>query len=99
MLVLSAANLTIKHYRATQWVSDDHARTSRGARSSPLALMQQHQTRILLARANGVHDEYFAIKVIQSTGEAILAGPIGCPISMLGDNRPEARGIVVLGQC
>ena len=75
MLVLSAANLTIKHYRATQWVSDDHARPSRGARSSPLALMQPHQTRILLARANGVHDEYFAIKVIQSTGEAILAGP------------------------
>lgn len=47
-----------------------------GTRGSPLALAQAHEVRGRLARAHGLDPERIAIKVIKTTGDAILDRPL-----------------------
>lgn len=47
-----------------------------GTRGSPLALAQAHEVRARLARAHGVAEDVFAIRVIKTSGDAIQDRPL-----------------------
>ena len=47
-----------------------------GTRGSPLALAQAHEVRARLAAAHDLHEDCFAITVIQTTGDAVQDRPL-----------------------